>query len=430
MQILYTCLLYLIQPLVWLRLLWRSRKAPDYRKRWLERYGFCRGKVQPHGILVHSVSVGETIAAAPLIKQLQSRYPDLPITVTTMTPTGSQQVKKSLADTVSHVYLPYDLPCALSRFLTILQPKIVIIMETELWPNLICALNQRQIPLIIANARLSERSAQGYQKLGKAINQLMPKISHIAAQNTFDAQRFMQLGVPQDQLTVTGSIKFDIDLSDEQQQKIAALKATWQLNRPVWIAASTHQGEDDIILMTHKALLSHYPNLLLILVPRHPERFLTVEKLITQYALNYQLRSDNQPPAADSQVLLGNTMGELLVLYGVADIAFVGGSLIERGGHNPLEPALHHLPIIMGKHYFNFKVICQQLIDANGLLTVDANRDDLYQSIASLLIEPTRRTTMGENAYQVLKHNQGALSRLLTVIDNQLVKIQGSDNGN
>jgi len=420
MQRLYTCLLYLIQPLVWLRLLWRSRKAPAYRKRWLERYGFCHGKVKAHGILIHSVSVGETIAAIPLIKALQHRYPHLPITVTTMTPTGSQQVVKSLGNTVSHVYLPYDLPGSIRRFLKQLQPKLVIIMETELWPNLITALYQRHIPLIIANARLSERSAKRYAKLGNAIRRLMPQITHIAAQNQFDAQRFIDLGLPQDRITVTGSIKFDIHLSEQQQQNIADLKAAWSSQRPVWIAASTHHGEDDIILMAHKHLLKNYPDLLLILVPRHPERFASVEKLINDYGLTYQLRSKNQVPTPQTQIILGNTMGELIVLYGMADIAFVGGSLVERGGHNPLEPALHHLPIIMGEHTFNFNVICEQLVQANGLWVTQATKDDLSQKISQLLQDNTLRKRVGKNAFLVLKHNQGALDRLLTVIDNPL----------
>lgn len=424
MQRLYTCLLYLIQPLVWLRLLWRSRKAPAYRKRWLERYGFCHGKVKAHGILIHSVSVGETIAAIPLIKALQHRYPHLPITVTTMTPTGSQQVVKSLGNTVSHVYLPYDLPGSIRRFLKQLQPKLVIIMETELWPNLITALYQRHIPLIIANARLSERSAKRYAKLGNAIRRLMPQITHIAAQNQFDAQRFIDLGLPQDHITVTGSIKFDIHLSEQQQQSIADLKAAWSSQRPVWIAASTHHGEDDIILMAHKHLLKSYPDLLLILVPRHPERFASVEKLINDYGLTYQLRSENQVPTPQTQIILGNTMGELIVLYDMADIAFVGGSLVERGGHNPLEPALHHLPIIMGEHTFNFNVICEQLIQANGLWVVQATKDDLSQKISQLLQDNTQRKRVGESAFLVLKHNQGALDRLLNLIDNQLSSVK------
>lgn len=423
MIIAYTCLFYLIQPLIWLRLIWRSRKAPDYRKRWLERYGFCQGKVKPHGILVHCVSVGETIAAIPLIKQLQKRYPQLPITVTTMTPTGSKQVIKSFGDSVSHVYLPYDLPGATKRFLNILQPKIVIIMETELWPNLITILYKRKIPLIIANARLSERSARGYARLRKTMQRLLIKITHIAVQNQDDGQRFINLGLPKSHLTITGSIKFDINLNECQQQAIAKLKSQWQTQRPIWIAASTHYGEDDIIIMAHQMLLKKYPDLLLILVPRHPERFINVEKRINDYGLTYQLRSEHLIPTPQTQIILGDTMGELMILYGLADIVFVGGSMVERGGHNPLEPALHHLPIIMGQYTYNFKIICQQLIDAKGLWITESTQQSLADKIDKLLTDKQLRQSMGDNSFAVLKQNQGALQRLLNVIDNTISSI-------
>lgn len=418
MNILYTILLYLIQPLVWFRLLWRSRKAPDYRKRWLERYGFCKNKVKSGGILVHAVSVGETLAAIPLIKTLQKQYPQLPITVTTMTPTGSKQVKTLLKDSVSHVYLPYDLPCAIHRFLKAVNPKLVIIMETELWPNLISQCHNKKIPLIIANARLSERSANRYHKLGKAISKLLTKISTVAAQNEQDGERFLSLGLPTEHLAVTGSIKFDIELTDKQS--LAQLKQQWQLHRPVLIAASTHSGEDEIILSAFQRLLKNHANLLLILVPRHPERFKTVEELISDNKLNYIKRSTKQIPTDETQVILGDTMGELLELYGLANIAFVGGSLIEHGGHNPLEPALHHIPIISGKYFFNFKVICEQLIEANGMLICDSTADSLYSTVNSLLNDDNRCHQIGENAYQVLKRNQGALNRLLKVIHHYL----------
>ncbi|OCG07107.1 3-deoxy-D-manno-octulosonic acid transferase [Gilliamella sp. wkB178] len=421
MQILYTILVYLIQPLVWLKLLWRSRKAPAYRQRIFERYGFCKNKVKPDGILVHAVSVGETIAAIPLIKALQQQYPNLPITVTTMTPTGSQRVKDLLKNSVSHVYLPYDLPCAIRRFLKILRPKLVIIMETELWPNFISQCNKRQIPLIIANARLSERSAKGYRKLGKAISNLLPKISMVAAQNQQDGERFLSLGLPSNHLSVTGSIKFDIELTAQQQQKIIDLKQQWQLNRPTLIAASTHSGEDEIILTAFKRLLKQHPNLLLILVPRHPERFRTVEKLIIENGFNYLCRSSNAIPTAQTQVILGDTMGELLELYGLADIAFVGGSLVEHGGHNPLEPALHHIPIISGEHFFNFKIICEQLIAANAMIVCTNSANDLYSAINHLLNDKIICKQIGEHAYQVLKQNQGALKRLLEIINYYLI---------
>lgn len=420
MQIIYTLLLYLIQPFVWLKLLWRSRKAPAYRQRWLERYGFCKNKVKPNGILVHAVSVGETIAAIPLIKALQQKYPQLPITVTTMTPTGSEQVKSLLKDSVSHVYLPYDLPGAIKRFLKTTKPKIVIIMETELWPNLISQCYKQKIPLIIANARLSERSAARYGKLGKAVKQLFSKISMVAAQNQQDGERFVSLGLPADHLAITGSIKFDINLSNEQRQNINQLKQQWQLKRPVLIAASTHSGEDEIILTAFKKLLLKHANLLLILVPRHPERFKTVEKLISDNGFNYLKRSTNQIPTEQTQIVLGDTMGELVELYAMANIAFVGGSLVKQGGHNPLEPALHHIAIITGEYFFNFQVICEQLIEAQGMIVCTNSADDLYSTIDRLLNDNSRRVQLGENAYLVLKQNQGALSRLLAVINHYL----------
>ncbi|OCG21652.1 3-deoxy-D-manno-octulosonic acid transferase [Gilliamella sp. App2-1] len=420
MQILYTVLLYLIQPFVWLRLLWRSCKAPAYRKRWLERYGFCQNKVESNGILLHAVSVGETIAAIPLIKALQQQYPNLPITVTTMTPTGSERVKSLLGDSVYHVYLPYDLPCAINRFLKTIQPKLVIIMETELWPNFICQCYKRNIPLVLANARLSERSANRYRKLGRAISHLLSKISTIAAQNKQDGERFVSLGLPSDHLAITGSIKFDIDLTAQQQQKIAMLKQQWQLNRPVFIVASTHSGEDEIILSAFERLLKTCPDLLLIVVPRHPERFKTVEKLINDRGLNYINRSSNQVPTKQTQVILGDTMGELIELYGIADIAFVGGSLVKHGGHNPLEPALHHIPIISGEHFFNFKVICEQLISANGMIICASSADALYSAVNTLLENKSNSQQIGEQAYQVLKQNQGALDRLLNIINHYL----------
>lgn len=420
MQLLYTVLLYLIQPLVWLRLLLRSRKAPAYRKRWAERYGFCTGKVKPQGILLHAVSVGETVAAIPLVKELQAQYPDLPITITTMTPTGSERVTAAFGDSVSHVYLPYDLPCALARFLDTVQPKLMIIMETELWPNLITQLYKKHVPLIIANARLSEHSANGYLKFSQSMKPIMQKITLIAAQNQQDGQRFLKLGLPEDHLAITGSIKFDIDLTPEQHRQIQTLRQQWNLNRSVWIAASTHAGEDEIILAAFKQLLVEHPDLLLILVPRHPERFKQVEKLVASQGLSYQLRSEQTIPTATTQVLIGDTMGELMLLYGLADIAFVGGSLIERGGHNPLEPALHRLPIVMGKHYFNFRAICKQLIDAEGLIITESDDNNLHNKINKLLKSSQHRINLGQSAYLVLKENQGALQHLLALIKRYL----------
>nr|WP_201346184.1 lipid IV(A) 3-deoxy-D-manno-octulosonic acid transferase [Pragia fontium] len=416
MRLIYSFLLYLLQPLIWLRLFLRGRKAPAYRKRWAERYGFCRGKVEPHGIMLHSVSVGETLTAIPLVRALRYRYPTLPITVTTMTPTGSERVLSAFGDDVHHVYLPYDLPGSVNRFLNQVQPKLVIIMETELWPNLIHQLNKRHVPLVIANARLSERSANGYSKLGNTIRIMLQKITLIAAQNQEDGERFIQLGLKRSHLTITGSLKFDISVTPELSARALSLRRQWAPHRPVWIAASTHDGEESIILETHAKLLQHFPDLLLILVPRHPERFPTAQQLTTQAGMSYITRSSGEVPTQHTQVVIGNTMGELMLLYGIADLAFVGGSLVERGGHNPLEPAAHAIPVLMGPHTFNFKDICSKLEQADGLITVD-NASSLAEKIESLLADEAYRSYRGQQAVNVLLHNQGALEKLLTLLE-------------
>lgn len=423
MQLIYTLLLYFIQPLVWIRLLWRSIKAPAYRKRWLERYGFCKNKVASGGILLHSVSVGETIASIPLIKALRHRYPDLPITVTTMTPTGSERVTSMLGTDVHHVYLPYDLPCAMHRFFHHVQPKLVIVMETELWPNMISYLYKKNIPLIIANARLSERSAKGYKKLGRMTQTLMKKITLIAAQNTEDGERFTSLGLPSSHLAITGSLKFDIAVTSEQLIKAKQLREQWAPNRPVWIAASTHDGEELAILKAHQMLLHTIPDLLLILVPRHPERFNVAKQLTEQENLSYITRSSHETPLATTQVVIGDTMGELMLLYGVSDLAFVGGSLIERGGHNPLEPAAHSIPVLMGPYFFNFKDICQKLTQEGGLFTV-TDENSLVKIANTLLTDNDYRAQSGKAAVNTLLKNQGALNKLLGLIERYLPNSQ------
>ena len=416
MTTIYTALLYLIQPLIWLRLWLRGRKAPAYRKRWAERYGFCKGKVKPDGILLHSVSVGETLAAVPLVRALRHRYPSMPITVTTMTPTGSERAASAFGKDVDHVYLPYDLPGSMNRFLNNVNPRLVIIMETELWPNMIAQLHARHIPLVIANARLSERSAKGYGKLGKFMRRLLQKITLIAAQNAEDGERFITLGLKRSQLTVTGSLKFDISVTPELAARAITLRRQWAPRRQVWIATSTHEGEESVILEAHRKLLERFPTLLLILVPRHPERFATAREMTQKAGLSYTLRSSGEIPSGDTQVVIGDTMGELMLLYGIADLAFVGGSLVERGGHNPLEAAAHAIPVLMGPHTFNFKDICAKLQQADGLITV-TDAASLDQEIGTLLTDEDYRLYYGRHAVDVLHQNQGALQRLLQLLE-------------
>lgn len=416
MNIFYNIIIYLIQPLIWIRLLIRSRKSPAYRKRWAERYGFCKGKVVPGGIMLHSVSVGETLAAIPLVRALRHRYPSLPITVTTMTPTGSERVQSAFGKGVHHVYLPYDLAGSVNRFLDEVNPKLVIIMETELWPNLISALHHRKIPLVIANARLSARSAKGYQKLGKFIRTILQRITLIAAQNQEDGERFLSLGLKRNQLAVTGSLKFDISVTPELAAKAIALRSQWASRRQVWIATSTHEGEETLLLQAHKELLKAHPTLLLILVPRHPERFPVACELTRKAGLTFTQRSTGEVPSSGTQVVIGDTMGELMLLYGIADLAFVGGSLVERGGHNPLEAAAHAIPVLMGPHTINFKDICAKLAQDDGLITV-TDTASLVKEISTLLTDEDYRLYYGRHAVEVLHQNQGALQRLLHLLE-------------
>lgn len=416
MNIFYNIIIYLIQPLIWIRLLLRSRKSPAYRKRWAERYGFCKGKVVSGGIMLHSVSVGETLAAIPLVRALRHRYPSLPITVTTMTPTGSERVQSAFGKGVHHVYLPYDLAGSVNRFLDEVNPKLVIIMETELWPNLISALHRRQIPLVIANARLSASSAKGYQKLGKFIRTILQRITLIAAQNQEDGERFLSLGLKRNQLAVTGSLKFDISVTPELAAKAIALRSQWASRRQVWIATSTHEGEETLLLEAHKELLKAHPNLLLILVPRHPERFPVACELTRKAGLSFIQRSSGEVPSSTTQVVIGDTMGELMLLYGIADLAFVGGSLVDRGGHNPLEAAAHAIPVLMGPHTVNFKDICAKLAQDDGLITV-TDTASLVKEISTLLTDEDYRLYYGRHAVEVLHQNQGALQRLLHLLE-------------
>lgn len=411
---LYTLLLHLALPLIALRLALRARKAPAYARRIRERFSFGLPPLQTGGIWVHAVSVGESIAAAPMIRTLQARHPELPITVTCMTPTGSERIQALFGDSVQHCYLPYDLPWAAARFLNRVKPRLAVVMETELWPNHIHQCAKRGIPVALANARLSERSARGYARFGKLTAPMLAKLSLIAVQTQAEAQRFLALGARPECVDVTGSIKYDLKIDAELPQRAAELRRQWQTEqRPVWIAASTHAGEDEIILAAHRQLLKTRTDTLLILVPRHPERFEAVHELCLNQGLTTRRRSTGQDVQAGDQVLLGDTMGELLFLYALTDIAFVGGSLVANGGHNLLEPAALSKPVLSGPHLFNFLEIATQLREAGALSEVE-NAEQLAGRLATLLDAPTEMARMSQAGLAVLKANQGALQRLLT----------------
>ncbi|MFV3412672.1 lipid IV(A) 3-deoxy-D-manno-octulosonic acid transferase [Pseudomonas nitroreducens] len=410
---LYTLLFHLGLPLVALRLFLRSRKAPAYARRVGERFALGLPALKPGGIWVHAVSVGESIAAAPMIRALMQRYPGLPITVTCMTPTGSERIRAMFGDQVQHCYLPYDLPWAASRFLDRARPVLGVIMETELWPNHIHQCAKRGTPVALANARLSERSARGYARFAGLTRPMLEEMSWIAVQTEVEAERFRQLGARPDCVSVTGSIKFDLTIAPELLSRADELRAQWQAQqRPVWIAASTHAGEDEIILAAHRQLLKKHPQALLILVPRHPERFNPMFELCAREGFRTQRRSIDEPVTADTQVLLGDTMGELLFLYALADVAFVGGSLVPNGGHNLLEPAALGKPVLSGPHLFNFLEIAAQLSEVGALREV-VDAPSLAVAVAALWDEPAAAKRMAEAGLGVMKANQGALQRLL-----------------
>lgn len=410
---LYSLLFHLGLPLIALRLAWRGWRAPAYRRRIGERFALGLPPLQPGGIWVHAVSVGESIAAAPMIRALQARYPHLPITVTCMTPTGSERIQALFGDSVQHCYLPYDLPWAAARFLERVRPRLAVIMETELWPNHIQQCARRGIPVVLANARLSERSARGYGRFAKLTAPMLAQLSWIAAQSEVEAERFRALGARPACVTVTGSIKFDLQIDPELPQRAAALRAQWQATgRPVWIAASTHAGEDELVLAAHRQLLARHPDALLILVPRHPERFPSVFEQCRQAGFATARRSLGEVVEPGTALLLGDTMGELLFLYALADLALVGGSLVPNGGHNLLEPAALGKPVLSGPHLFNFLEIAAQLRQAGALREV-TDTASLADALQQLWADDALAEAMSQAGLAVLRANQGALARLL-----------------
>ena len=424
MRYFYTFLFYLALPFIFIRLLWRGRQLPAYRKRLGERMGYYPFTLQK-SIWVHAVSVGEVLAAIPLIKALKSRHPNTLFLVTTMTPTGADRVKVALGKSVYHAYIPYDVPDAMSRFLKKMNPIVAIIMETELWPNLIASCNKKQIPICLVNARLSEKSAKGYARIAGLTRNMLQKINIIAAHGEKDAERFVQLGAPKDRISVTGNIKFDLELPQQLVDQSKEIREKLGRDRFIWIAASTHEGEEEKILAAHRLLLKKYPEALLILVPRHPDRFDAVMKLCEQSAFKTVRRSLSshsfcEEPLSEMNVYLGDTMGELLLLYGVSDVAFVGGSLVSRGGHNMLEPGALGKPILTGPYLFNFAEISELFVSANALIKVPDEKT-LAEQLDRFIKNPDERTQTGKRALRVMDANRGALQKQLELIEKVLM---------
>jgi 3-deoxy-D-manno-octulosonic-acid transferase len=413
----YTALLFVLLPFQLAYLWWRGGKNPDYRKRWGERFGFgSRLKPAKHRIWIHAVSVGEFEAARPLIAALQQQQSDAEFLITTTTPTGAARVAEA---GFAHRYLPYDLPGAIGRFLDRIQPTMAIVMETELWPNLFVACRTRLIPLYLVNVRLSEKSAAGYQRWASSLARFaLQQPTRIAAQHDDDAKRLIALGAPAEKVRVTGSLKFEVSVPEEAKAKGGALRTAWG-ERPVWIAASTRsdgkQDEELMVLEAQRQIRAQFPTALLILAPRHPERFAQVAGLIQQKGFGLVRYSSNEVVAETSEVFLLDTLGQLATYYAAADVAFVGGSLLNLGLHNPIEPAALAKPVLFGPHRFNFKAISAQMIEAGAAQEV-LSADQLAQAVLRLFENEDQRVTMGEAGQQLVAQSRGATQRVLELL--------------
>lgn len=419
-RVLYTLLFTLSLPLVLARIWWRGRRAPAYRERVPERLGFAPATgFSARPIWIHAVSVGETLAIAPLVQRLLETYPQRPVLITTMTPTGAERVRALFGERVSHRYCPWDLPGFWSRFLRRTDPLLCVVVETELWPNMLHACSGRGIAVLLANARMSARSARGYARFAALTRPMLQQLSLVAAQSHADGERLLRLGLPESRLRVTGSIKFDIEPDPADIGAGAALRVQLGETRPVLIAASTHEGEDELLLRVWQRLRLDWPGLALILVPRHPERFASVAALARRYSDAVCRRSAADTPSGDTEVYIGDTLGEMMQLYAAADVAFVGGSFSGTGGHNPLEPAALAKPVLMGPDTFNFAQITQALSEAGGLLQV-ADEAGLRRVLHELIGNAERRGAMARAASRFVADNRGALDRLQRLVEDRL----------
>ena len=416
MRALYIVIAYLLTPVVCGIQWWRGFKDRSYWQNFRQRFGFGPRIVGQKSIWVHAVSVGEVQAAVALVRRLLERYPGVPLVLTTVTTTGAQRARALFGSEIDVRYIPYDLPGAVRRFLQRVQPRVAIILETELWPNLYAACGKRGIPLVLASARVSPRSVGRYRLLARLFRETLAHGIMIAAQSEADAQRFRSIGANPDRTHVTGNIKFDFALPPNVRELGATLRAQHAAARPVWVAGSTHAGEEVQLLDAQRNLRAAGIDALLILVPRHPNRFDEVAALLTNQNVSFARRSRSGESAADCSVLLGDTLGELVTFYAAADVAFVAGSLVPIGGHNLLEPAALGMPILTGPYNFNSEDIARLLLEA-GAAQVVSDATALTAALDRLLRDPQLRATRGGLARATLDANRGALSRVLALLE-------------
>jgi 3-deoxy-D-manno-octulosonic-acid transferase len=413
-RLLYKLLIHVVAPVAFLLEVMRGIRDPSYRGRRGERLGFG-AQAGPGSIWVHAVSVGEVQAAAPLVRQLLQRFPQVPVVLTTVTPTGAARCRLLFGDTVEHRYVPLDMPGAVKRFFDRLRPRLAIIVETELWPNLFAECGRRGVPLVLASARISPRSVGRYRRLVPLFRETLSHGIVIAAQSDSDAARFVSIGAAPGRTHVTGNIKFDFELDPRVPGEGRAWRAACAAGRSLWVAGSTHEGEEPMVLDAHASVLREDPSALLVLVPRHPNRFTEVAALLDRRGFRWVSRSSGGTIRPDTQVVLGDTMGELMIFYAAADVAFVAGSLVPIGGHNLLEPAAVGVPVVTGPHNFNSEDIYQKLVEAGVVRTV-ADASELSETVAGLLADPGKRVELGQRGRRVVEENRGTLKRLLALV--------------
>lgn len=416
MRALYILIAYLLAPIVAGLMLARGLRDRSYWRDFTQRFGLGAALAGERSIWVHAVSVGEVQASAPLVRALVANYPGMPVVVTTVTPTGADRARALFGDSVGVRYVPYDLPGAVARFFARVRPRIAIILETELWPNLYHACGRRGVPLVLASARISPKSVGRYRRLTGLFRETLSHGISIAAQSAADAERFCSIGANPARTHVVGNIKFDISVPETLAASGAALRASLGETRPVWIAGSTHGGEEELVLAAHRVVLDAQPNALLILVPRHTPRFGEVAGLVHRAGFAYVTRSSGARVTAQTQVFLLDTLGELLAFYAASDVAFVAGSLVPIGGHNLLEPAALAKPVLTGPHNFNSQDIADLLI-AQGAVEIVNSGAQLAPAVLRLLADPAERARRGALGRTAVEANRGALRKLLALLD-------------
>ena len=419
---LYSLVIRVALPISLYYLIWRGLRQREYFDRWSERFALYRGEGLDGSLWVHAVSVGEVNVAAPLVAALRERMPGRTILVTTTTPTGSARVRALWGDTVRHVYLPYDLPGAVRNFLDHFQPQLALVMETEIWPNLFKELKTRGVPLVIANARLSERSLRGYRPIARLLRGALAGVDVIAAQSDADARRYRKLGAPESAIKVTGNLKYDLPLPEGVVEQGGRWRETWG-DRPVWIAASTHPDEEDTVRQAHRLLQAQFPRALLLWAPRHPERFAAVAADATRAGFKVASRRIEGLPRVDTDIFVVDTLGELMSFFAASDIAFVGGSLQEIGGHNVLEPAALGIPALVGPHTFNFQDITDVLIAVGAVQRVE-DAASLARKLGEQFRHPAERIRRGDAGRSRIAAERGALARTLQLLEPSLRSAQ------